>query len=123
MQSNWQSFHSELIQKRSSAVAHARALQAEQRGDEAVFEQIRSNVYGIFTSVLEAADSQYGEDVGEMQRFFLQKLTDISAEWKTAAEKAAAHGDEQAVFVEELKLRAADEIRTGAAQVVEGGQL
>ena len=123
MQSNWQRFHSELIQKRSSAAAHARALQAEQRGDEAVFEQIRSNVYGIFTSVLEAADSQYGEDVGEMQRFFLQKLTDISAEWKTAAEKAAAHGDEQAVFVEELKLRAADEIRTGAAQVVEGGQL
>ena len=122
MQTNWQKFHCELVQKQSAAAARANGLRAEQRGDEAAFEQIRSNVYGIFASILEAADSKYGEDTGEMQRFLCEKLESIPAEWKAAAEKAAAHGDERAVFVEKLKLRTADEIRTGAASVRKEGQ-
>ena len=122
MQTNWKKFHCELVQKQSAAAARANGLRAEQRGDEAAFEQIRSNVYGIFASILEAADSKYGEDTGEMQRFLCEKLESIPAEWKAAAEKAAAHGDERAVFVEKLKLRTADEIRTGAASVGKEGQ-
>ena len=122
MQTNWKKFHCELVQKQSAAAARANGLRAEQRGDEAAFEQIRSNVYGIFASILEAADSKYGEDTGEMQRFLCEKLESIPAEWKAAAEKAAAHGDERAVFVEKLKLRTADEIRTGAASVRKEGQ-
>ena len=95
MQTNWQKFHCELVQKQSAAAARAKGLRAEQRGDEAAFEQIRSNV---------------------------EKLESIPAEWKAAAEKAAAHGDERAVFVEKLKLRTADEIRTGVASVGKEGQ-
>lgn len=122
MQTNWKKFHCELVQKQSAAAARAKGLRAEQRGDEAAFEQIRSNVYGIFASILEAADSKYGEDTGEMQRFLCEKLESIPAEWKAAAEKAVAHGDERAVFVEKLKLRTADEIRTGVASVGKEGQ-
>ena len=37
MQTNWQKFHCELVQKQSAAAARAKGLRAEQRGDEAAF--------------------------------------------------------------------------------------
>ena len=58
MQKKWAQFHAELVQQQQAAVAKAEALRAENRGDESVFERIRANVYGIFASVLEAADKQ-----------------------------------------------------------------
>lgn len=119
MQKKWARFHAELVRQQQAAVAKAEALRAENRGDESVFERIRANVYGIFASVLEAADKQYGADETAMRQFCLRKLEEIPAEWETAAQKADAHHDERAAFLERLKLRAAGEIRKKALAVSE----
>ncbi|HJD21480.1 MAG TPA: hypothetical protein H9915_06630 [Candidatus Gemmiger faecigallinarum] len=119
MQKKWAQFHAELVQQQQAAVAKAEALRAENRGDESVFERIRANVYGIFASVLEAADKQYGADETAMRQFCLRKLEEIPAEWEAAAQKADVHHDEHAAFIERLKLRAAGEIRQKALAVSE----
>ena len=119
MQKKWARFHAELVRQQQAAVAKAEALRAENRGDESVFERIRANVYGIFVSVLEAADKQYGADETAMRQFCLRKLEEIPAEWEAAAQKADAHHDERAAFLERLKLRAAGEIRKKALAVSE----
>lgn len=119
MQKKWARFHAELVRQQQAAVAKAEALRAENRGDESVFERIRANVYGIFVSVLEAADKQYGADETAMRQFCRRKLEEIPAEWEAAAQKADAHHDERAAFLERLKLRAAGEIRKKALAVSE----
>ena len=119
MQKKWARFHAELVRQQQAALAKAEALRAENRGDESVFERIRANVYGIFVSVLEAADKQYGADETAMRQFCLRKLEEIPAEWEAAAQKADAHHDERAAFLERQKLRAAGEIRKKALAVSE----
>ena len=119
MQKKWAGFHAELMRQQQAAVAKAETLRAENRGDESVFERIRANVYGIFVSGLEAADKQYGADETAMRQFCLRKLEEIPAEWEAAAQKADAHHDERAAFLERLKLRAAGEIRKKALAVSE----
>ena len=119
MQKKWARFHAELVRQQQAALAKAETLRAENRGDESVFERIRANVYGIFVSVLEAADKQYGADETAMRQFCLRKLEEIPAEWEAAAQKADAHHDERAAFLERLKLRAAGEIRKKVLAVSE----
>ena len=77
------------------------ALLADGRGDEAVFEKIRANVFGIFQTVW---------NTGRGEAFFREKLTQIPTVWQTALEKARAHGDEKAVCLETIKLEAVREI-------------
>lgn len=86
--------------------ARAVALAEDQRGDEAVFEKIRCNVFELFAAVHKAASKQpYPMD------FFCQQLDSIPANWETAYQKAKAHGDNGRAHTELVKLEAVRVIR------------
>ena len=82
------------------------ALAADERADEAAFEKIRANVYGIFQTVFSVA---WYRDGGKS--FFQQKLEQIPAAWGKAYEQAERHGDQVRMQQERIKLDAATEIR------------
>ena len=86
--------------------ARAATLTADDRGDEAVFEKIRANVFEIFLSVWNTARKQ-----PEPMAFFRRQLAAIPANWEAALEKAKAHGDEARAHTELLKLEAVRAIR------------
>lgn len=91
--------------------AQARArLMAEDRGDEANFQAIQGNVYGIFSTVFKVAVEQNPDDLQRVEEFFLKKLEEIPAHWVEAREKAEARGDEVAAHLERLKLAAAEDV-------------
>lgn len=83
--------------------AQQQRLQAEGRGDEAAFMQIRANVYGIFLTVCRALN-------GDMDKV-AHRLTVIPAAWKENLRQAEAHGDMQKAHIEHIKLEAVQEIR------------
>ena len=78
------------------------ALLADGRGDEAVFEKIRANIFGIFLTVW---------NTGRGEACFREKLAQIPAAWQASLEKARAHHDEKTVCLETVKLEAVREIR------------
>lgn len=84
-------------------------LLADGRSDEAVFEQVRSNVYGIFQTIW---NMERGID------FFQEKLTAISMNWHDAAIKAKSFDDVAAVTLENIKLEAVQEIRMALEEYV-----
>lgn len=77
------------------------ALLADGRGDEAVFEKIRANIFGIFLTVW---------NTGRGEAFFREKLEQIPLVWQASLEKAQAHHDEETVCLETVKLEAVREI-------------
>ena len=95
-----------LNEQAEACKARAAALTADNRQDEAVFEKIRSNVFEIFTAVLNAARKQ-----SDPADFFRRQLTAIPANWEAALEKAEAHGDEAKAHTERIKLDAVRAIR------------
>lgn len=76
-------------------------LNADGREDEAVFEKVRANVYGIFQTVW---------TLNKDTEFFREKLETIPQNWQAAREKAEKHGDTAAVTLETIKLETAQEI-------------
>ena len=88
--------------------AAAAALLADNRKDEADFEKIRANVYGIFSAVLDAAVKARGESGAE--EFFRSKLREIPSGWRGALSDARSRGDSAAAMVEKLKLDSVAEI-------------
>ena len=91
--------------------ARRTALLADQRGDEARFEQVRSNVYGIFRTV-------YGA-LGCSKEKLLQRLTEISAPWEESLRQADIHGDTDKAHIERVKLNACAEVRRFAEAMEE----
>ena len=82
--------------------AHRRAgaaLAADSRPDEANFQKIRANVFGIFRAVLETAVKTKGKSP-EALEFFAMKLREIPASWRGALEKAK---NSESAYVEKLK--------------------
>lgn len=94
-----------------------RALLADDRADEATFEMIRANVYGIFRTVLAAAVKAGHGDADGVGRFFLHKAEEIPANWAAAYETARSHGDAEAMHLERVKLDAIQEIRQTFTEV------
>ena len=79
------------------------ALLADQRGDEARFEQVRSNVFGIFRTVYTA--------LGHSKALLLRRLEEISAPWEESLRQAEIHGDTDKAHIERVKLDACAEVR------------
>lgn len=100
------SLHAFLTEQAALCRAQAAALTADQRGDEAIFEKIRCNVFEIFASVLKAAGQQ-----PEPMAFFRRQLDTIPANWEAAYQKAKAHGDDGRAHTELVKLEAVRIIR------------
>ena len=84
-------------------------LQAQDRIDDANLEKIRSNVYGIFVSVLQAAEKQSPDDVTR-RAFFEGNLERIPSGWHLAHDAAARRGDTVRLVQESVKLAAIDEV-------------
>ena len=101
----------EYLEEQAAQCAQARAqLMADHRGDEANFQAIQGNVYGIFSTILKVAVEQNPDNPQGMEAFFLKKLEEIPAHWVEAREKAAARWDEIAAHLERLKLEAAEDV-------------
>lgn len=101
----------EYLEQRVAQCAQARAqLMADDRGDEANFQAIQSNVYGIFSTILKVAVEQNPDNPQGVEAFFLKKLEEVPAHWVEAREKASARGDEIAAHLERLKLEAAEDV-------------
>lgn len=92
-------------------------LQADDRKDDAVFEKIRSNVFGIFKQVLSVAIKQCASKPDETYSFFMKRLDAIPINWETAYNKAREHGDAADVQIEKLKLDAVRDIRNNVMQI------
>ncbi len=83
--------------------AQQHRLQAEGRGDEAAFMQIRANVYGIFLTVCRALN-------GDMDAVRV-RLNAIPASWVKSLTEAESHGDMHKAHIERIKLDAVAHIR------------
>lgn len=77
-------------------------LLQDQRGDEAKFEQIRANVYGIFRAVYAALYNHPDA--------LARKLQDIPAAWEVSLRLAEEHGDAEKAHIERIKLATTTEI-------------
>ena len=86
-------------------------LFADSRGDEAVFEKVRANVFDIFRTVLSAAEKSCKGDAEAAARFFLLKLEQIPSNWVESYEKAKQHNDAAKMRTEEIKLDALRQIK------------
>lgn len=74
----------------------------DHRADEARFEQIRANVYGVFRSVCATLQHQ--------PEALAKKLREIPLAWEESLRLAQQHGDDEKAYIEQLKLDTAAEI-------------
>ena len=95
--------------KVAEAAQSAAALAAEDRKDDANLEKIRGNVYGIYVSVLQAAQKQSSDDASR-RAFFEGNLERIPSGWRIARQKAEERGDTVRLVQEDVKLAAIDEV-------------
>ncbi len=91
--------------------ARSSALAADSRKDEAVFEEIRGNVYDIFRTVFQVGQKQLPENKEVQLRFFRERLDAIPKSWQTSLDTARQHGDSRKAVIEEIKLEAVAHIR------------
>ncbi len=87
------------------------ALSADNRKDEAVFEEIRCNVYDIFRTVFQAGQKQFPENKEAQLRFFRERLDAIPKSWQSSLDAARQHEDSRKACIEEIKLEAVSHIR------------
>lgn len=92
-------------------------LQADDRKDDAVFEKIRANVFGIFKQVLSVATKQCASKPDETYSFFMTRLDAIPSSWETVYNKAQEHGNAADIQIEKLKLDAVCDIRNSVGKI------
>lgn len=85
-------------------------LLADDRGDEADFQAIQANIYGIFCTILNVAVEQNPGDPQGVEGFFQKKLEEIPGNWANAHQKAEERGDAVAAHLERLKLDTAEDV-------------
>lgn len=98
------------------------ALLAGGRADEATFEKVKANIYNIFRTVFSVAVTTCPSDARKIQSFFSERIQQIPSGWAVAQEKARAHGDSARVYLEQIKLDTAGDIRENFAHIWEGAE-
>ena len=96
---------------------HSREMDADERGDEAVFDKVRANIYDVFRTVLSAAVKAGRGEPEAVWRFYNEKLEVIPAGWAVSYEKAREHNDAVKMQIESIKLDAVAEIREYLSKV------
>lgn len=109
------SFMDYLVAQEAAHRDQALTLTTECRGDEADFEKIRANVYGIFKAILETAVKLHGESDKAVE-FFSLKLRELSTQWRAALSQAREKGDSSSAMVKKLMLEAAGDIEKEFAE-------
>ncbi|MDR0905184.1 MAG: hypothetical protein LBN00_03235 [Oscillospiraceae bacterium] len=82
----------------------AATLRADSRGDDAVLELVRGNIYRMFGAMFQVAARRSANDTAETVPLFLSRAEPFPAQWETSLEKAETHGDAPTAAVEQLKL-------------------
>ena len=72
------------------------SLRSDNRADEARFEQIRCNVYGIYRAVYAT--------LHDKPDLLARKFSEIPAAWEQSLAQARQHGDEEKAHIERIKL-------------------
>ena len=111
MDSSQKTFLAHLEEREKDITQREARFREEGRADESVFENIRLNIYEIFTTVFGVAEKNCGGDRAALRDFFLQKMEQIPENWKLSFEKAKEHGDAKKMHIEGIKLETAQEIR------------
>lgn len=97
-----------------------KALVADERKDEAIFEKIRANVYNIFRTIIGVAVNTCGEDADKIREFFMKRIDHIPASWSASYEAAKQHNDSAKMQIEEIKLAVVQEIKAEFTKIWEG---
>lgn len=84
-------------------------LQQENRGDEANFAKIKSNIYQVCKTVYLSLSRVTPQE--QFEQTYLNKLRQLSDTWQAAYDKAKAHDDVQKLVIEESKLKTVQKIK------------
>ena len=84
----------------------AARLSAEGRGDDAVFEKVRVNIYEVCRSVANTLYDRPGAGPDAVRAQFGR----LGSAWSAALGKAREHGDTAAAAIEETKLAALEDV-------------
>ena len=103
----------------ADCVEQEKAMVADERKDEAVFEKIRANVYNIFRSIFGVAVNTRGEDADKVRDFFMKQIDHIPASWNASYDAAKQHNDTTKAQIEEIKLAVVQEIKTEFTKIWE----
>lgn len=96
------------------------SLWADERTDDAAFQRIRSNVFGIFRTILPVCIKLSGGDLARAKSVFLEKYGQITGNWVQALASAEEHRDLKRCAIEQTKMRTAEEIREQFLRIWEG---
>ena len=100
-----------LQQRAAACKAKSAALAKDDRGDEAVFQTIKANIYEVFRTVWGAALKHSGGCTEKARSFFAEKLEHIPRNWQDSLARATAQGDTERAHIEQIKLDTVDEIK------------
>ncbi len=109
MQHDQQQVHAYFQRRILECTRRERELAADDRGDEAVFARVQTNVFQIFQTVFHRVMAM--EDEEKAGALFLQKLAQIPQAWRDAYETASGYGKSERMHLEAVKLETAAEIR------------
>ena len=99
-----------------------RELNADGRGDEAVFEKVRGNIYDVMRTWLTVAVRINPGNADAVKDFFIQRAEQIPAAWSAAFDKAKEHDDTVRMQTEQVKLDVVREVRDRFDEVWEGAE-
>ena len=120
MKQKFETFTAYLDDAISRCTEQEKALIADERKDEAIFEKIRANVYNIYRTILGVAVQNCGEDADKVRERFMKQIDHIPASWRATYEAAKQHNDASKVQIEEIKLAVVQEIKTEFTKIWEG---
>ena len=96
------------------------SLWADERTDDAAFQKIQSNVYGIFRTILPVCIKLAGGDLTQAKAVFLEKYREITGNWVQALTLADEHRDLKRSAIEQTKMRTAEEIQAQFLRIWDG---
>lgn len=100
----------------------SKELQADERTDEASFEKVKANIYGIFRTVFGVALQYCKNDSQAVAHFFRLRIQQIPLNWETSYREAQQHQDAVKMRIEEIKLGVIKEIEEHFTSIWEEAQ-
>lgn len=100
----------------------SKELQDDERIDEANFEKVKANVYGIFRTVFGVALQYCKNDSQAVAHFFRLRIQQIPLSWETSYREAQQHQDAVKMRIEEIKLGVIKEIEEHFTSIWEEAQ-
>lgn len=95
-------------------------LSKEDRLDEATHISIELNIIDIFTKMFEISCNQtVNLELSDLRKTYLNFFDKIPANWYTNLEKCKTFGKDEEAFIEELKIKQAESIKSKFLEYVD----